>query len=224
MDLIDSEKNNCNSEMMVSANIDMTFPRMPHDDITVALRYCASSKSIPSDAFNVLWLWGSVNGEKKDTFNNLTGLPYGFSYNIKKANDKCFLKRKIEKDISFYRHLSKNDYDYGNYCYFDTGNDLIDDDNFVNYMKYQQRNHSYENFVDYYDDEKFEEIQMAENYESDSYYGETDRESSLYGSYISHDPYREGRRYSDNELDYMNEEPILLIDYDVDTDETDIDY
>ncbi|AYV76050.1 MAG: hypothetical protein Terrestrivirus4_98 [Terrestrivirus sp.] len=218
MDPIDFEEINHNI-VESPANIDMTFPRMPHDDITVSLRFCASSKSIPVDAFNVLNLWGSVNGEKQDTFNNSTGLPHGFSYNIKKTHDKCFVKRKIEKDISFNRYFGKNNF---NNSYYDNCNncDNYDDEDFIIYMKYNQRNNSYDNFVKYYDDEEFEERKEISYCESDHNY--SDNENISYGSYVSSDPYKD--KYSDNELDYVNQEPILVIDYDLDIENDNDDY
>lgn len=95
------------------------------------LRYCASEQSLPKNAKNISAIFGiSQKTGHTTTFNKLTGLPFGFSYEINKGDDVPYF-RKIEHDIIIGK--AKPTIDEQNYLY------------------------SYDEFIKYYYDEKFSE-------------------------------------------------------------------
>jgi len=94
---------------------------------TFSVRYCASCYSIPEEAYDVLPIY--VNGS---SFNDNTGLEYGFSYKISKEYDIVPLC-KLEKDI------------------------LMENFTLMKSTELQPEKYdNYYNFVSYYDDECFE--------------------------------------------------------------------
>ena len=112
--------------------IDMTYPRFPFNDPNIVTRFCASPLLIPKEAFNIMPIWGSTGLNELDNFNKDTGLDYGFSYKIRKEYDICFKMRKIEKDMILDRIIPQNN-------------------------TYEEHLVSYDNFVNYYNDEVFPE-------------------------------------------------------------------
>lgn len=112
------------------------------------LRYCASELSIPKNVRKITTIFGSSpKTGHTSTFNNCTGLPYGFSYEIKRGADNVGY-RKIEHDIIIGKKFP-----------------LINEPNYL---------YSYQNFVDYYFDEKFLEPYYEDNdYEEEEEYDDT---------------------------------------------------
>lgn len=125
-----------------NTQIDMTYPRMSYDDPNIVMRYCASSLSIPADAFGIL----NIYDKNMETFNEYTNMPYGFSYKIQKDKDpQPFTSRKIEKEIAMNRWLGS--------------------------LEIKDHLLSYDNFINYYDDEEF-----SEPIDYSSYYYEKEQE------------------------------------------------
>jgi len=94
------------------------------------LRFCASILSVPKNAKNVQTIFGYMPTGNQMTYNKLTGLPFGFSYEIEAGND-TYKYRKIEIDIINNKREP-----------------LFTDNNYYS---------SYDEFVKYYDDEVFPE-------------------------------------------------------------------
>lgn len=95
-----------------------------------AVRYCASYNSIPLEAYEILPIY--INGS---TFNENTGIEYGFSYKIKNEYDIAPLC-KLEKDILMEK-FTNTKFEYYNTDKYDC----------------------YENFISYYDDEDFSNLE-----------------------------------------------------------------
>jgi hypothetical protein len=114
------------------------------------MRYCASVLTIPKSATKITEIIGtSPKTGHMSSFNTCTGLPYGFSYMIKKDLDTTKY-RKIELDI--FSGKKQATLDEPNYLY------------------------SYENFISYYSDEKFPEPIFEE---SSQEYEELDDEKDV---------------------------------------------
>ena len=130
--------------------IDMTYPRLSFDDPNVMVRYCASFLSIPKEAFNVFPIWDSI-GNREDKFNKKTRLEYGFTYKIRKEHDRCFVMRKIERDVIANRNSAKNNLVPEHFFSYNSFIKYYDDEKFGNPQNYQDSSDEENEKIDYYE-------------------------------------------------------------------------
>jgi hypothetical protein len=136
------------------------------------LRFCASEKSIPPHATRIISIFGNNGFHKQSTFNELTGLAYGFSYIVPHGTDPSIKHRKIELDILNDKNVKTLSIDSPNW--------FIDRNEFVNYYSDEEFDSELdlESNLDYTDNSDFEESNQTNKYEYNSFCPDYESHSS----------------------------------------------